>query len=74
MHPKNSPGPHATAHYDFWKKLIKREIDAWTAKFAAEETRQREHELRRKTLRINDGSNQCLPPSAWMTIADRIAN
>ena len=36
--------------------------------------RRGEHELRRKTLRINDGSNQCLPPSAWMTIADRIAN
>ena len=36
--------------------------------------RRREHKLRRNTLRINDGSNQCLPPSAWMTIADRIAN
>jgi hypothetical protein len=32
----------------------------------------------RKTLRLvvrdNDGSNQCLPPSAWMILADRISN
>ena len=74
MHPKNSPDPRATALDHFFKKLMKRELDAWTAKFAAEKKRQREHELRRKTLRINDGSNQCLPPSAWMTLADRIAN
>ena len=25
-------------------------------------------------IRDNDGSNQCLPPSAWMTLADRLAN
>ena len=79
MHPKDLlPSPkswtRAKSDADFYNNWFKRELDKWTAKFAAEKKRQREHELRRKTLRINDGSNQCLPPSAWMTLADRIAN
>ena len=79
MHPKDLlPSPNlwtrAKKDADFYKKWIQRELIAVNKHFADMEKRQREHELRRKTLRINDGSNQCLPPSAWMTLADRIAN
>jgi hypothetical protein len=49
-------------------------VDRFIQSHKKRQLRRSEHELRRKTLRINDGSNQCLPPSAWMTIADRIAN
>lgn len=49
-------------------------------KAAKEEAKlQREYSawLRRRvdriTLRVNDGSNQCLPPKVWITLADRLA-
>ena len=59
---------------DFWNKWVQREINAWTEHYAGQRLRRREHELRRITLRVNDGRNQCLSPSAWMALADRIAN
>ena len=59
---------------DFWQKWVKREIDAWSEHYAGTRLRRREHKLRRNTIRVNDGRNQCLPPRVWMALADRIAN
>ena len=67
-------------------RIIKNQVDSWIkeAKEADRKAReeaklQRDYSawLRRRvdriTVRVNDGSNQCLPPQVWLVLGQRLA-